>query len=104
KANKYQIKKVDTVVGLLVTEPRKFPVVRGEDKTYAEQLIQIRQEGGSLKLRFTYKCQNGDNYKPCGQSDQELRAKVARVERAIIKLFNKRLFKSPADRPEGKEI
>ena len=97
--NKYQISTLDTNSGILVAEPRKFVIMRDGDKTYGEQTFELRQEGGSVKLRLAYQCEyEVDVYEDCLEGDIEGRRKIRRIENLLMSMINRRLKVSPEDR------
>ena len=96
---------MDLNVGLLVMEPRRFVVLRGDAKTYARQTIQLRQEGGSVKMRMTYECEYGQGISECNTDDDFAVEKIRRIERIIMSMINRKLFKKPGEeRVRSKEI
>src|SRR6185437_14857963 len=54
--HKYTIAKQDNAAGILLMAPRTFIFTSTAGKTKAHQVVQIRQEGGSLKIRMAYEC------------------------------------------------
>ena len=105
KENKYKIETMDASTGLLVTEPRRFVILRGDERTYAEQTFQLRQEGGSIKVRLTYECDYKDGKAPCDVNDSEATTKIRRIERLLLAIINRRLYKKPGEeRVKSKEI
>lgn len=93
--NKYQIKTFDIETGFLVTEPRRFTV--GRSRRAARQTIQLRQEGGSLKLRTFYECEyendGAKEFEPCIVEDEDASAKIQKIEGLTLKLVKDNLFK-----------
>jgi hypothetical protein len=95
--NKYKIRKFDIGAGLLLTEPRKFSFEKNGKKIAANQSLQLRQEGGSVKLRIAYSCNyTGDTFVTCHAQDQEAAAKINRVEPALVEMIRPLLVKHAA--------
>jgi hypothetical protein len=95
--HKYEIKTFDIETGFLVTKPRRFSIGSGGDKYSARQVVQIRQEGGSVKIRSIYECeyeQKGQRqFEACIVEDQEASAKIQRVESGLLRLLKDNLNK-----------
>jgi hypothetical protein len=89
--HKYHVQHEDPAAGLLVMSPRAFSYSSGGRKNYAHQLIQIRQEGGSIKVRLNYEC-SADGvegpFKPCLEGDEALSQKVNRIESSFFEIVN----------------
>lgn len=96
---KYKIALEDRSVGLLVSEPRQFSLDHNGQKIEAQQTVQIRQEGGSVKVRLSYACDyTGDRkFTPCLADDPEDNQKISRLNRGLIRLVTQAL-KNPATR------
>src|SRR5690606_29595479 len=80
--NRYRIRKMDSGTGIMVTQPRRFSFDYNGRKTYARQLMHLRQEGASVKIRLTYDCNySGDelSYEPCRRNDESVLSKISRV-------------------------
>jgi hypothetical protein len=100
KANKYIIETRSNSLGVLSLQPRRFAIPRGENKSsFGEQIIQIRQEGGSVKVSITYRCEDPTkgSMGPCFQRDEAATNKIARIERMLLEVFNKHMYKSKSD-------
>lgn len=105
KKSRYEVESLDLNVGLLVMEPRRFTILRGDQKSYASQKFQMRQEGGSVKLRITYECEYENGVTECDTKDEYAMEKIRRIERIIMSMINRRLFKKPGEETtKSKEI
>lgn len=103
--NKYTVESLDYNVGLLVMAPRRFVIPRGDKVSYGEQYFQIRQEGGSVKVRMSYMCDYPVGKVECYVGDNEADQKIKRLERLILAMINRKLFKKPGeDRAKTKDI
>lgn len=100
KANKYSVETRSNSLGVLTMKPRKFLIPREQDSTPAEQLVQIRQEGGSVKVSMAYRCEDATSKTmgPCFQEDGDATAKISRIEKALLELFNRHLYKKQTDK------
>src|SRR5690606_27728323 len=86
--NRYRIRKMDSGTGIMVTQPRRLSFDYNGRKTYARQLMHLRQEGASVKIRLTYDCNySGDelSYEPCRRNDESVLSKISRVEGLLLK-------------------
>ncbi len=94
---KYKIALEDQGIGLLVTEPRQFSFTHNGERIAAQQTVQIRQEGGSVKVRLSYTCDYASDRKftPCLANDTEDNQKILRLNRGLIHLVMQSL-KEPA--------
>lgn len=89
---KYKIRKIDVGAGLLITEPRSFSY--GEDDKKAKQILNIRQEGASVKVAVSYTClDDSGKFIGCYEDNEELALKIKRVESPIIKIIRDQLTK-----------
>ena len=105
KKNRYEIESIDYNVGLLVMAPRRFVIVRRGERSYGEQSFQLRQEGGSVKVRISYMCEYPKGKLPCDQDDRDAIDKIKRIERLILSMVNRKLFKKAGEeRAKSKEI
>jgi hypothetical protein len=107
QASKYQIETVNPDIGVLVCSPRTFQIPREEASTKGEQAFQLRQEGGSVKIRLSYRCQDQvtEEMGPCYREDQSAMQKIARIEKSLLALLNRHMQKKPDDlSPKSKEI
>jgi len=98
--NKYEVEARNDQLGVLAFLPRKFVIPREDRKSFGEQMIQVRQEGGSVKIRISYRCEDvsrGDLMGPCLDSDKAATQKISKIERLILDSFNKHMYKSKAD-------
>lgn len=91
KLHKYQYKVVseDKSVGILLTAPRQFSFTSNGQRVLATQTAQIRQEGGAVKLRLSYKCNysgDGTTFVPCLVNDQEAESKIGLVDHAFMNM------------------
>ena len=103
--SRYEVESLDLNVGLLKMEPRRFVVIRGDQRTYAQQTVQVRQEGGSVKVRMSYLCEYGQGTSECNSDDDFATDKINRIERIIMAMLNRKLFKKPgAERTKAREI
>ena len=93
KKNRYEVETLNFNVGLLKMEPRRFVILRDEQRTYGTQVIEMRQEGGSVKLSMEYECEYGQISSKCVTDDEYATEKIRRIERIIIAMVNRRLFK-----------
>ncbi len=75
--NTYKIKKQDTTAGLLVVRPRKFSYDQNGKTVVGKQDIQVRLEGGSIKLRIFYQCNYAGYFERCMRDDLEAEEKLA---------------------------
>lgn len=102
--NKYEVSKISPEVGLLALKPRRFSVQHEGKKISANQTVQMRQEGGSLKLRIVYKCEYKlGQWEPCYEDHPDVASKIRRVDRMIVKLISAQLFRE-RERAESKNI
>ena len=102
---KYTVSREDVPAGLLVVAPRRFSFDKNGSKIAARQSINMRQEGGSLKIRITYDCNYaGDErtFVTCFSEDAEATAKIKRIEPALIQAIKPHLMKH-AD-PEDESV
>lgn len=93
---KYKIRKEDATAGILVAAPRKFSFEREGGKVSARQTLNIRQEGGSIKLRIIYDCNytgDGQLYEVCYVTDNEATAKINRIEPALVEAIRPLLMR-----------
>lgn len=91
---KYVAKRLDPAAGILIFEPRRFTYDSGGETIGAEQTIHIRQEGGSVKLRIKYDCEYTESsYVPCSKNDQQVQAKVKRLEASLMAAIRPLLLK-----------
>ncbi len=88
---KYKIAFEDMNVGLLVTAPRQFSFMSGDRKILARQVVQVRQEGGAVKLRLSYACayKNAQTFSPCLANDADANQKISHIDRGFITLVKK---------------
>jgi hypothetical protein len=95
--NKYEVKTIDFETGFLVAKPRSFMIGASKERRPARQIVQIRQEGGSVKVRTIYECEydheNGKFFEPCLLEDQDATAKIQRVDGLLQKLVRDNLNK-----------
>jgi hypothetical protein len=85
--HKYVTDKQDAGAGILLMAPRTFSFTCDGHKAWAHQLVQMRQEGASLKIRLAYECNyTGDEktFGPCLEEDPQLSSKIDRIEAAFI--------------------
>lgn len=97
---KYSIRTVDPEVGVLVTKPRRFSYTKGGVPASARQSLQVRQEGGSVKLRFQYECElaaQGGAFAECFQEDQALDEKIRRIEPSVVRRVREVLLKHKSE-------
>jgi hypothetical protein len=105
EGKKYKIRKEDPSAGLLVAAPRKFSFEREGTKVTARQVVNLRQEGGSVKLRIVYECNyagDGQTFDVCYVSDNEATAKINRVEPALLDVIRPFLMKHANSAEEAK--
>lgn len=101
---KYVVNKISPEVGLLALQPRDFSVQHEGKKIPAQQIVQMRQEGGSLKLRIVYRCQyKFGQWEPCYADHPDVANKIRRVDQMIVKLIGNQLFRE-RERAESKNI
>jgi hypothetical protein len=95
--NKYVIKSMDIETGFLTTQPRAFTIGSGDEKIRARQTVQIRQEGGGVKIRSIYECEYEHKgtkaFEPCVVEDDGANQKIQRIEGALLKLIRENLNK-----------
>ncbi|MCB0349534.1 MAG: hypothetical protein KDD38_00010 [Bdellovibrionales bacterium] len=104
ESKKYKIKTVDNATGILLTYPRKYTFTSGGKRIFARQIIQLRQEGGSVKLRIVYECDyNGIDYEGCARDDADSNAKIMRIEPALVELIRPALIKHKDELSEDDE-
>ena len=84
----YKIAVEDMNVGLLVTAPRQFSFMHDGRKILARQVVQVRQEGGAVKLRLAYDCayQGNQIFSPCLADDADANRKISHIDRGFIAL------------------
>ena len=85
EANKYTIRNSDPDLGILTTKPKSFSIRSNGRKVRANLALQIRQEGGSVKVRISYKCKYEGNYVGCDKSDPGTRKKISLIEPKLLK-------------------
>jgi hypothetical protein len=92
--NKYEVKTLDIETGFLVTKPRKFNIGNGE---VGRQTVQIRQEGGSVKIRSVYECEyevaGKKDFEPCLIEDSDATQKIQRIDGLLLKIVKDTLNK-----------
>lgn len=92
--NKYEVKTLDLETGFLVTKPRRFNIGNG---VAGRQSVQIRQEGGSVKIRSIYECEyendGAKKFEPCLLEDEEAGKKIQRVDALLLKIIQDNLNK-----------
>ncbi len=91
--HKYQIQKEDITSGILVVAPRKFTYRTATQKIEAEQRVQIRVDGGSVKINIMYKCKYNSLLEACDSADKDGNIKIKRLERALLEIINPLLKK-----------
>lgn len=95
--HKYSIRSLDVETGFLTTYPRRFSVGSGSSRIIAQQTIQIRQEGGGVKLRSYYECEydykGKKEFEACIVEDKDATEKIRRVESAMLKMIKGVLYK-----------
>lgn len=102
---KYAVKAVNPQVGLLSLEPRTFTVKASDQDIAAKQVVAMRQEGGSLKLRIFYSCiYKGEKFQNCNQGHPEVVAKIRRLNALVLNVVNKQLIKDASDKPQSTSI
>ncbi len=100
---KYVVGREDLDAGFLILKPRTFSFERNGSKVVARQFVQIRQEGGSVKVRLSYECKYEMSFDACDQDDEGARAKISRLERPLLDLLRPILLennKTAAERPK----
>jgi hypothetical protein len=91
---KYKPNKSDPEAGILIFEPRKFSYPSGKINISAQQVLYVRQEGGSVKLRLSYDCNyTGNSYEQCRYSDNDVNAKISRIEPPLVGMIKPLLTK-----------
>jgi hypothetical protein len=104
KENKYEVSRFDYVTGILGTKPRSFAFDSNRGPAQGEQVILIRQESGSVKLRMEYRCQYpgkySDVWSPCEVRDDPTISKIERIENILLPLVAKALHKKTVTEPE----
>lgn len=83
--HKYTVEREDDTAGILLLSPREFSY--GGSKRPARQSIQMRQEGGSVKVRIAYECKYSADFEPCLDSDRPISAKISRIEASLIEML-----------------
>lgn len=101
--HKYSVKKEDVSAGILLLSPRRFSFVNDDRrKTQARQTVQLRQEGGSVKVRISYECNyanDGKDFVPC-YDEPALDTKVGRIESILVELLQPTMLKHSAEPTE----
>ncbi len=104
--SKYLASRENLDAGLLVFEPRQFAFDKKGVRSLVQQVIQIRHEGGSVKVHITYTCNytGADEvpFKQCFQKDKVLEDKIKRVEKALISSMRDVLVKHKETAPATK--
>jgi hypothetical protein len=88
--HKYKMEKQDDTAGILLMAPKVFSFQSGPNKVFVRQVVQMRQEGGSLKIRMAYDCNYlGDRktFEPCLDEDDALANKISRMEAAFVEVL-----------------
>ncbi len=92
--NKYAVANENPNVGLLSLKPRGFKVNTATGELKAKQVVQMRQEGGSLKMRITYVCNYaGEQFEKCNDSSPEIISKIQRLDVLLKNIVSKQLIK-----------
>lgn len=85
--SKYTVSRENIEVGLLLFAPRGFSFENKGKKIKARQIIQVRHEGGSVKIHINYECDyvgRGANYTPCREDERPLDEKISKIESPLI--------------------
>lgn len=91
---KYKIQKLDVTAGILTVEPRSYIFISSGKKIFARQIVQIRQEGGSVKVRFIYECNYSEiEFETCHAEDEDSNAKISKIEPKLIREIRPLLMK-----------
>lgn len=102
---KYVIQQENPEIGVLISKPRSFSYNKNGVKTPARQTVQMRQEGGSVKLRLQYECQitteSGAIFQPCHLDDAEATAKILRLDHITAELVREALQKKDKTGEDG---
>ena len=105
KQSKYKVKRVDANLAFITTEPRTFSIDTAKGRLNARQSIQLRQEGGSLKLRVQYKCENISGvWGDCFATDSAVPEKISRLDKLLVSQLSTQLFKERTERPQSTNI
>lgn len=92
--NNYKVANENPEVGLLSLKPRGFKVSTASGEVKARQVVQMRQEGGSLKMRTTYVCNYmSDTFESCHDGHPELIGKIQRLDVLLKNIVSKQLIK-----------
>lgn len=102
--NKYKIKAENVEAGILLTSPRQFSFEKEGQKIIGRQTLQMRQEGGSVKLRIVYDCKYMDEFESCHRNDQHVQAKINRLEPALINMIKPLLMKQNDSKKKESEL
>ena len=89
ESKRYTIRNIDTTLGILTTRPRKFMIHEDGAEVQADHTIQVRQEGGSVKVRIQYKCNYTGQMEACSKEDAATEEKISRFEPKLIQLIKK---------------
>lgn len=99
--NKYKVRAENPKVGVLTLQPRSFSV----EGLAAQQVVQMRQEGGSLKLKISYLCRNEvGKMAPCNTANEQLNEKTRRLNQMVVRLIDKHLMQDRAKKPEATSL
>ena len=90
---KYKIKVENVSAGLLATHPRGYSYQQNGATIRGRHTIQLRQEGGSVKVRVVYQCKYKLDYEKCLADDKANNEKVRRIDSGLVKLIRERLSK-----------
>lgn len=98
KENKYEVSRFDYVTGIMSTKPRAFNVSSRWGSAKGEQTVLVRQESGSMKLRFQYQCDYPIKEKPaqwgsCDIDDDGTIDKIERLENILLPLVAEAIHK-----------
>ncbi len=103
--HKYSVQRQDVTAGILLLAPRNFVYSNGPKKTLARQNVQMRQEGGSVKVRITYECNYAGDRKefvPCLDGDGAIATKISRIETSLIEVIQPAMLRHSSDQIEAR--
>lgn len=107
RTSKYEVETINNSLGILSLMPRRFVIPREGGRSYGEQIFQLRQEGGSVKVTITYRCEDAEKggMGPCYDRDQAANNKINRIEKALLEVLNKQMYRTRSGSiPKAKEI
>ncbi len=95
--HKYTVEKEDSAAGILLLAPRPFSYASGGHKVSARQIVQMRQEGGSVKVRISYECKYASEFEACLENDSRVSEKIGRIENSLVEVIQPIMLKYKED-------